>query len=80
VDAIRERHAAGDREGALAAVSDQMVDGIDFVGDAEQVTAAVEAYAAGGVEVPIVFPLPWGPDRRSVIEATLRAAAGAAQS
>jgi probable F420-dependent oxidoreductase len=80
VDAIRERHAAGDREGALAAVSDEMVDGIDFVGDAEQVTATVQAYAAGGVEVPIVFPLPWGPDRRSVIEATLRAAAGARQS
>ena len=80
VEAIRERHAAGDREGALAAVSDEMVDGIDVVGDAAQVTATVEAYAAGGVEVPIVFPLPWGPDRRSVIDATLRAAAAASHS
>jgi hypothetical protein len=80
VEAIRDRHAAGDREGALAAVSDEMVDGIDVIGDAAHVTATVEAYAAGGVEVPIVFPLPWGPDRRLVIEATLRAAAAASRS
>ena len=33
VAAIRERHAAGDRDGALAAVSDAMVDAIDVMGD-----------------------------------------------
>ena len=32
---VRERHAAGDREGALAAVSDEMVDAIDVMGDAD---------------------------------------------
>src|SRR6195952_834019 len=31
---IRARHDAGDREGALAAVSDRMIDAIDVVGDA----------------------------------------------
>ncbi len=31
---IRARHAAGDREGALAAVCDRMVDAIDVMGDA----------------------------------------------
>jgi probable F420-dependent oxidoreductase len=76
VTAIRERHAAGDRGGALEAVSDDMVDGIDVVGDAEQVRNAVLSYASHGVDVPIVFPLPWGPDRMAVIDATLRAAAG----
>src|SRR6478735_8261650 len=35
VDEIREHHAAGDREGALAAVSDRMCDAIDVLGDAE---------------------------------------------
>jgi alkanesulfonate monooxygenase SsuD/methylene tetrahydromethanopterin reductase-like flavin-dependent oxidoreductase (luciferase family) len=73
---VRDRHAAKDREGALAAVSDRMVDAIDVMGDAQHVHATVEAYRQAGVEVPIVMPLPWGPDRMAVVEATLRAAAG----
>jgi probable F420-dependent oxidoreductase len=77
VAAVRERHAAGDRAGALAAVSDAMVDGIDVMGDAGRVRETVLAYTDQGVDVPIVFPLPWGPDRMAVIDATLRAAAGA---
>jgi probable F420-dependent oxidoreductase len=75
VAAVRERHAARDREGALAAVSDEMIDGIDVMGDADHVAATVQAYRDGGVEVPIVFPLPWGPDRPAVVQATLEAAA-----
>jgi probable F420-dependent oxidoreductase len=74
VAAVRERHAAGDREGAVAAVSDAMVDGIDIMGDAAHVRSTVDAYVEGGVQVPIVFPLPWGPDRMAVVDATLRAA------
>lgn len=73
---IRDRHKAGDRAGALAAVSEDFVDAIDFVGSAEEVHQRVRAYAAAGVEVPIVFPLPWAKDRRTAIEATVRAAAG----
>ena len=57
---VRERHAAGDREGALAAVSDDMVDGIDVMGDADPVRGTVKAYVDAGVEVPILMPLPWG--------------------
>ena len=71
---IRERHAAKDREGALAAVSDRMVDAIDVVGDAAHVQATIKDYVAGGVDHPIVMPLPWGSDRRQVITDTLRAA------
>ena len=75
VTAVRERHAAKDRDGALAAVSDEMVDGIDVMGDADHVRATVKAYADGGVDVPIVFPLPWGEDRMGIVRATLEAAA-----
>ena len=75
VDEVRARHAAGDREGALAAVSDEWLDAIDFVGGADDVTTFVQAYADGGVDVPIVFPLPWGADRMAVVRATLEAAA-----
>jgi probable F420-dependent oxidoreductase len=73
---VRERHAAGDREGALAAVSDEMVDGIDVMGDAGTVRKTVEAYVDAGVQVPVLMPLPWGKDRRQVIEDTMVAAAG----
>ena len=73
---IRERHRAGDRDGALAAVSDRMVDAIDVMGDEATVRATVEDYVRSGVDVPVLMPLPWGPDRWAVIERTARAAAG----
>jgi probable F420-dependent oxidoreductase len=77
VDAIRAAHAERDRAGALAAVSDRFIDAIDIVGDAAHVAAAVAAYVRAGVDVPVVMPLPWGPDRWAVIDATLRGAIGA---
>jgi probable F420-dependent oxidoreductase len=78
VAAVREAHAAGDRDAALAAVSDEMVDGIDVVGDADHVRSTVQAYVDNGVQVPVLMPLPWGPDRRAVAERTIRAALGRA--
>ena len=74
IAAIRERHAAGDREGAIAAVSDEFVDAIDIMGDEQHVRAAVQAYVHAGVEAPVIMPMPWGPDRRAVTEATMAAA------
>lgn len=76
VAAIREHHAAGDRAGALAAVSDRMVDAIDVMGDAATVRSSVQAYVDGGVDHPVLMPLPWGPDRAAVVADTLRAAIG----
>ena len=77
VNEIRERHGAGDREGALAAVSDRMCDAIDVLGDADLVRNAVRAYVEAGIDVPILMPLPWGTDRRQVITDTMEAAASA---
>src|SRR5690606_21773828 len=51
VAAIRERHESRDREGALAAVSDRMVDAIDVMGDADHVAATVQSYVDNGVDV-----------------------------
>jgi probable F420-dependent oxidoreductase len=73
---IRERHAAKDRDGALGAVSDRMIDEIDVMGDADHVHRAVDDYVRAGVDVPVLMPLPWGDDRMAVIAATMRAAAG----
>jgi hypothetical protein len=75
VDAFRDRWAARDRDGALAAISDEWVDGIQIMGDAEHVRASVQAYADNGVDVPIAFALPWGEDRRATVSDTLRALA-----
>lgn len=77
VDQIRERHAAGDREGALAAVSDRMCDAIDVLGSADLVRDTFRAYVDAGVDVPVLMPLPWGGDRRQVLTDTMEAAASA---
>jgi probable F420-dependent oxidoreductase len=74
---IRARFAAGDREGAVAAVSDRMVDAIDVMGDADTVAATMRAYVDAGVDVPVLMPLPWGADRRASTAATIRAAVSA---
>lgn len=71
---VRERHAAGDRAGAVAAVSDAMVDAIDVVGDADLVTATMQSYRDAGVDEAVLMPLPWGADRRQVVDDTLVAA------
>lgn len=77
VEEVRERAASGDRDGAVAAVSDRMVSEIDHIGDSSSVTAFVRGYIDGGVEHPVLMPLPWGDDRRAVTDATMAAAAEA---
>lgn len=74
VKAVREAHAAGEREAAVDAISDEMVDGIDIMGDRAGVTAAMRAYVDAGVDNPVLMPLPWGSDRMAVVQATLEAA------
>jgi probable F420-dependent oxidoreductase len=75
---IRARHADGDRSGALAAVSDRMVDGIDVMGGPDTVQATMQTYVDAGVEVPVLMPLPWGSDRRASADLTIRAGVGRA--
>ncbi len=71
---FRARWDARDREGALAAIGDEWVDGIQIMGDADHVRAAVDAYEKAGAK-PIVFALAWGDDRRATVSETLRALA-----
>jgi probable F420-dependent oxidoreductase len=77
VAAVRAAMAARDRDAAVAAISDRMADEIDVVGTAADVQATVRAYRDGGVDHPVVMPLPWGPDRLETIEQTMVAACGA---
>jgi probable F420-dependent oxidoreductase len=73
IASFRERWKERDRDGALAAIGDRWVDEVQIMGDGAHVKAAVQAYADAGVDMPIVFALPWGEDRRATISATLRA-------
>jgi probable F420-dependent oxidoreductase len=74
VQAIRAAHLAGDRDGALAAVPDEMVDAIEVVGDEAFVRDTISAYRHAGVDVPVIFPLTWGSTSQNALESTLRAA------
>ncbi|MCP4434152.1 MAG: LLM class F420-dependent oxidoreductase [Actinomycetia bacterium] len=73
VEEVLAAHGRRDREAALAAISERMVAEIDICGDAAHVAAAVQAYRDAGVDHPVLMPLPWGPDRAAVIEATVDA-------
>ena len=71
---LRARHAEKDRQGALAAISERMIQAIDFIGSESEVTDFGKDYVNAGVEHPVLMPLPWGEDRRAVTDATMRAA------
>jgi probable F420-dependent oxidoreductase len=71
--AFQKHRNERDNEGALAAISDDMIDAIQIMGDEQHVRDAVQAYVDRGVDTPIAFALPWGEDRRATVSATLRA-------
>ncbi|MDH4143694.1 MAG: LLM class flavin-dependent oxidoreductase [Acidimicrobiia bacterium] len=76
INELRAAMASGDRDAAVAAVSQRMIDAIDFVGTPEGVRSYFDAYAEAGVDEPVLMPLPWGEDRMGVISDTLAALAG----
>ena len=77
VGELRERFAAKDRDGALAAISERMIQAIDFIGQPEQIAPFVQNYVDAGVQHPILMPMPWGEDRWQAAESVMRAAVAA---
>jgi probable F420-dependent oxidoreductase len=61
--------AAGDRKGAAASVPDEVVDDLIVHGPPDVCAEKLRAYAAGGVDVPIVKLLPLDPTRDVVADA-----------
>jgi len=81
VDELRSRHKSKDRDGALAAISERMIQSINFIGSSQQVSDFMATYVAAGVEHPVLMPMPWGEDRWQVTKDTMAAAiAGIAAS
>ena len=76
VDELRARQAERDRDGAIAAVSERMIQAIDFIGSETEVRNFVQGYVDAGVEYPVLMPMPWGDDRLAVTRATMAAAIG----
>ena len=76
---LREKQINKDREGALSAISDKMIQAIDFIGTAAEVKDFVDSYIKAGVEQPILMPMPWGDNRMAVTKATMEAAISASQ-
>ena len=74
IDDLRVRQLARDREGALAAISEKMIQAIDYIGSEAGVTSFVQSYIDAGVEHPVLMPLPWGEDRAAVTRQTMAAA------
>lgn len=77
VNELREKQRNKDRDGAVAAVSERMIQAIDFIGSESEVTGFVKSYIDAGVEHPVLMPMPWGEDRRAVTDATMKAAIAA---
>ncbi len=77
VNELRQKQSEKDRDGAVAAISERMIQAIDFIGSETDVTEFVKSYIDAGVEHPILMPMPWGEDRRAVTDATMKAAIAA---
>jgi probable F420-dependent oxidoreductase len=73
VHAVNAAWKAGDRTGAVKAISGRLLDGLGAVGSAEECHAQIGAFARAGV-TPVVFPFaPPGPAARASLLRTFRA-------
>lgn len=62
-DVLRPMHeawAAGDRQAALKAIPDEVVDSLIVHGDAATCRARIQEYVANGLDTPVLAPIPGG--------------------
>ncbi len=59
---MREKWAAGDKQGAMAAVPDELIDDLIVHGSPEQCRAGIRRYVDNGLDTPIIAVLPTGAD------------------
>ena len=72
---IAEAWSRGDREAAMAAVSDAMIDATGVAGTPAECRARIEDYRRSGIDLPIISPFARGPNAKAVFEAAIRACA-----
>lgn len=74
-DAIASAWKSGDREAAIKAVSDEMIDATSIAGPPDYCRERLEAYRQSGVDLPIISPFARGPGAKATFEAAIRACA-----
>ncbi|MFC5823138.1 LLM class F420-dependent oxidoreductase [Nonomuraea insulae] len=57
---MHEAWAAGDRQGAVKAIPDEVVDALIVHGDAATCRARIREYVAAGLDTPVLAPIPSG--------------------
>ncbi len=57
---MHEAWAAGDRQAALRAIPDEVVDDLVVHGDAATCRARIQKYVDNGLDTPILAPIPGG--------------------
>jgi probable F420-dependent oxidoreductase len=62
LEPMQERWAAGDRQGALKEIPDEVVDELIVHGTPEQCRAHIARYMDNGVTTTALAVMPWGPD------------------
>jgi probable F420-dependent oxidoreductase len=77
-DAVNEKWAAGDRAGAMAAVSDEMVRDHSVIGTEAECRKSFDAFRNAGVHNAVVFAMPGGAkDANQSVMNSVRVLAGA---
>jgi probable F420-dependent oxidoreductase len=70
-DAVNAKWRVGDRIGAMAEVSDQMIDRLAVFGTAAQCRARLGRFAEAGITLPIMFPFSPNAEYQASIHRTL---------
>ncbi len=65
---MQAKWAAGDRKGALAEVSDEVVNDLIVLGTADECRAHIQRYVDNGVTTPMLAIMPFGVDLEEAIE------------
>jgi alkanesulfonate monooxygenase SsuD/methylene tetrahydromethanopterin reductase-like flavin-dependent oxidoreductase (luciferase family) len=74
-EAIATAWKQGDREAAIRAVSDDMIDATSIAGPPEYCRERLEAYRQSGVDLPIISPFARGASAKATFEVAIRACA-----
>ena len=72
---IARAWSEGDRDGAVRAVSDDLIDATSIAGTPEHCRARLEAYRQSGIDTPIISPFARGKGAREKFERAIRACA-----
>lgn len=75
VETARALLDQGDRAEAEATLPLDFVDAINLVGDSERIRRRIDEYVDGGLDVPLVLPMPFGEDAPGSLSRTLLACA-----